>query len=73
MIYHADIASQAQASALLAELDKMGPVDEEKLKQWLPANFKRFGIDLPGLSKFPSLSGGRSPARTVSGRARENA
>ncbi len=22
----------------------MGPLDEAKLKQWLPANFKRFGI-----------------------------
>jgi hypothetical protein len=30
--------------AILADLDKMGPVDEAKLKQWLPANFKRFGI-----------------------------
>lgn len=36
--------SQAQATALLAELDKLGPADEAKLKQWLPANFKRFGI-----------------------------
>jgi hypothetical protein len=36
--------SQAQATAMLAELDKLGPADEAKLKQWLPANFKRFGI-----------------------------
>src|SRR5712692_2081929 len=36
--------SQAQATTMLAELDKLGPADEGKLKQWLPANFKRFGI-----------------------------
>jgi hypothetical protein len=30
--------------AILADLDKLGPADEAKLKQWLPANFKRFGI-----------------------------
>ena len=36
--------SKAQATAMLAELDKLGPADEAKLKQWLPANFRRFGI-----------------------------
>jgi hypothetical protein len=30
--------------AILADLDKLGPANEAKLKQWLPANFKRFGI-----------------------------
>ena len=44
LTYSGDLASPAQAKALLAELDKMGPADEAKLKQWLPANFKRFGI-----------------------------
>jgi hypothetical protein len=39
-----DLASPAQVKAILAELDKMGPADEAKLKQWLPANFKRLGI-----------------------------
>jgi len=39
-----DLASPTQVKAILAELDKMGPTDEAKLKQWLPANFKRFGI-----------------------------
>lgn len=33
-----------QAKAILAELDRIGPTDEAQLKQWLPANFKRFGI-----------------------------
>jgi hypothetical protein len=44
LTYPSDLASPAQVKALLADLDKMGPVDEAKLKQWLPANFKRFGI-----------------------------
>jgi len=44
LTYSSDLASPVQAKAILAELDKMGPADEAKLKQWLPANFKRFGI-----------------------------
>ena len=37
--------SQSQAAAMLAELDKAGPADEAKLKTWLAANFRRFGVD----------------------------
>ena len=44
LTYPSDLASPAQVKAILADLDKMGPLDEAKLKQWLPANFKRFGI-----------------------------
>jgi hypothetical protein len=44
LTYPSDLVSRDQAKAILAELDKMGPADEAKLKQWLPANFKRFGI-----------------------------
>jgi len=44
LTYPSDLASPAQVKAILADLDKMGPSDEAKLKQWLPANFKRFGI-----------------------------
>jgi hypothetical protein len=44
LTYPSDLASPAQVKAILADLDKMGPVDEAKLKHWLPANFKRFGI-----------------------------
>ena len=42
--YSSDLATPAQVKAILAELDKMGPADEAKLKRWLPANFKRFGV-----------------------------
>jgi hypothetical protein len=42
--YPSDLATPAQVKAILAELDKLGPTDEAKLKRWLPANFKRFGV-----------------------------
>ena len=51
LTYPSDLASPAQAKAILADLDKMGPVDEAKLKQWLPANFKRFGIAADRIKK----------------------
>ena len=44
LTYPTDLVSSDQAKAILAELDRMGPADEAKLKQWLPANFKRLGI-----------------------------
>ena len=44
LTYPTDLVSRDQAKAILAELDKMGPAEEAKLKQWLPANFRRFGI-----------------------------
>ena len=52
MVYPADLVSQAQAAAMLAEIDKLGPVNEAKLKQWLPANFKRFGIQQTRVKKI---------------------
>ena len=39
-----ELASPIQVRAMLAELDRLGPADAAHLKQWLPANFKRFGI-----------------------------
>ncbi len=44
LTYPGDLVSREQAKAILAELDKLGPTDEARLKRWLPANFKRFGI-----------------------------
>jgi hypothetical protein len=44
LTYPSDLVSSDKAKAILAELDKMGPADEAKLKVWLPANFRRFGI-----------------------------
>ncbi len=44
LTYPGELASPVQVQAMLAELDKMGPADAARLKQWLPANFRRFGI-----------------------------
>ncbi|HEY3172733.1 MAG TPA: hypothetical protein VGK86_09180 [Thermoanaerobaculia bacterium] len=59
LTYPRDLASPAQAKAILAELDKMGPADEAKLKQWLPANFKRFGIAGDRIKKLIVLPRGK--------------
>ena len=44
LTYPTDLVSATQVKAMLAELDSLGPADEARLKQWLAANFKRFGI-----------------------------
>ncbi|MHB1991498.1 hypothetical protein [Metallibacterium scheffleri] len=44
LTYPSELASPVQVQAMLAELDRMGPADAARLKQWLPANFRRFGI-----------------------------
>ena len=59
LTYPSDLASPAQVKAILADLDKMGPSDEAKLKQWLPANFKRFGIAGDRIKKLVVLPRGR--------------
>ena len=59
LTYPSDLASAAQVKAILAELDKMGPIDEAKLKQWLPANFKRFGIAGDRIKKLIILPRGK--------------
>ena len=59
LTYPSDLASPAQVKAILAELDKMGPADEAKLKQWLPANFKRLGIAGDRVKKVIVLSRGK--------------
>ena len=47
-----DLATPAQMKAMLADLDKLGPADEAKLKPWLAANFKRFGIPADRIRKL---------------------
>jgi hypothetical protein len=59
LTYPPDLASPDQAKAILAELDKMGPADEAKLKRWLPANFKRFGIAGDRIKKLIVLPRGK--------------
>jgi len=59
LTYPGDLASPDQVKAMLAELDKMGPADEAKLKQWLPANFKRFGVAGDRIKKLIVLPRGK--------------
>ena len=59
LTYPTDLVSSDQAKAILAELDRMGPADEAKLKQWLPANFKRLGIAPDRVKKVVILPRGR--------------
>jgi hypothetical protein len=57
MVTSSDVASEAQATALLAELDKTGAADEAKLKHWLPANFKKYGFQADHIKKISILMG----------------
>lgn len=50
--YDTAAVSPSQAAALLSELEKIGPADEAKLKTWLPANFKRLGIQGDRIKKI---------------------
>ncbi len=59
LTYPSDLLSRDQAKAILAELDKMGPADEAKLRRWLPANFKHFGIAGDRVKKLVVLPRGK--------------
>jgi len=59
LTYPSDLLSRDQAKAILAELDKMGPADEAKLRRWLAANFKRFGIAGDRVKKLVVLPRGK--------------
>ena len=60
LTYHANLLTDAQARSLLAELDRLGPMDEARLKQWLPANFRRFGIKPDLVKKMVILPPGQA-------------
>jgi len=53
--YPTDLIKEDQVKALLVELDKVGATAEAKLEQWLPANFKRFGVDGERVKKIVVL------------------
>ena len=44
LTYSTDLVSASQAKAILAELDKAGPMDEARMKVWMTNNFRRFGV-----------------------------
>jgi len=66
LIWQAGLLTEAQAKAMLAELDTLGPVTEAKAKKWLPANFRRFGVDPGRVKKIVVLPPGKAgPQRTI--------
>ncbi len=60
-----DILTTAQAQAMLADLDTHAPMNEEQLKMWLPANFKRFGINQQLVKKIVILPPGAAGPQTA--------
>lgn len=66
VIYHPHVVSSAQASALLAELDKLGQADEATLKKWLSANFRKHGVQAERIKKVVVLP----PTLRISGEGR---
>jgi hypothetical protein len=54
--YSTDLVNIAQVHELLAALEKLGPADEAKLKHWLAANFKRYGIAPDRVKKLVILA-----------------
>ena len=65
LTYASELTTPAQAKAMLTELDRMGPADETKLKTWLPANFKRFGIAPDRVKKLVVMPAGREMKETA--------
>ena len=65
LTYHANILPEAQAKAMLAELDRLGPMNEARLKQWLPANFRRFGINPELVKKLVIMPPGTAGKETA--------
>jgi hypothetical protein len=65
LTFPADLVSKEQAAAMLAELDRLGTADEAKLKTWLPANFKRFGVAAERVKKLIILPPGKAGPQTA--------
>jgi hypothetical protein len=65
LTYTADLTTADQAKALLEELDKLGRPNEAKLKKWLPANFRRFGIPPERVKKMVILPAGKAGKLTA--------
>jgi hypothetical protein len=65
LTYHSALLTEAQAKAMLAELDRFGPMSEARMKQWLPANFKRFGVDPARVKKTVFLPAGKAAKEAV--------
>jgi len=56
LVYPTNLVTDAKAKTMLTAIDKMAPVDEAKLKQWLAANFQQYGIDGSRVKKVVILA-----------------
>src|SRR5690242_3621398 len=65
VVYPADLVTNANATLMLAALDKIGPADEARIKQWLAANFQRYGIDGSRVKKIVILSPSKKVKETA--------
>jgi len=57
LIYPSTLVTQANAELLLVDVEKMGPTDPVILKNWLTANFKRFGIESKQVKQISIYTG----------------
>jgi hypothetical protein len=64
LTYPADLTTANHAEAMLAELDRVRPAGDARLKQWLAANFKRFAIDPASVKKVVLLRPGKAGRQT---------
>lgn len=58
LTYSTGILTEAQAKALLDDLDAIGPMDEEQTKKWLAASYRRFRINPDSIKKTVILPAG---------------
>jgi len=65
LTYHGTLLGEAQAKAMLAELDRLGPMSEARMKQWLAANFKRLGVDPARVKKVVFVAAGKAAPEAV--------
>jgi len=65
LVYPTELVTAAKAKSMLAALDKSGPLDEARLKQWLAANFRQYGVDGSRVKKIVILAPGKNVKETA--------
>lgn len=64
LTYPADLTTADQAQEMLAELDRIRPSGDAKLKTWLAANFRRYAIEPAKVKKVVLLAPGKAGRQT---------
>ena len=65
VVYPTNLVTDARAKIMLADLDKIGTADEARVKQWLAANFQRYGINSSRVKKVVILSPSKKGQQTA--------